>query len=95
MVYGGVGQGPQVHALRNGVDILIATPGRLVDLMQQGHIDLAHVQVVILDEADQMLDMGFAPDLNRIMQRVPRKRQTLLVLGHHARRDSQAGRRPG
>jgi ATP-dependent RNA helicase RhlE len=78
VVYGGVGQGPQVQALRNGIDILIATPGRLVDLMQQGHIDLSHVQVVILDEADQMLDMGFAPDLNRIMQRVPGKRQTLL-----------------
>src|ERR1700678_3628306 len=77
VIYGGVGQGPQVHALRNGVDILIATPGRLVDLMQQGHVDLAHVQVVILDEADQMLDMGFAPDLGRIMQRVPHKRQTL------------------
>ncbi|HTU24867.1 MAG TPA: DEAD/DEAH box helicase [Pirellulales bacterium] len=78
VVYGGVSQGPQVAALRNGVDILIATPGRLVDLMQQKHIDLTHVQVVILDEADQMLDMGFAPDLNRIMQRVPEQRQTLL-----------------
>jgi ATP-dependent RNA helicase RhlE len=78
VVYGGVSQVPQVKALRNGIDMLIATPGRLVDLMQQGHIDLSQVQVVILDEADQMLDMGFAPDLGRIMQKVPAKRQTLL-----------------
>ena len=78
MVYGGVSQVPQVQAIRKGVDVLVATPGRLVDLLGQGLVDLGGVQVVVLDEADRMLDMGFAPDLNRIVQRVPRQRQTLL-----------------
>jgi ATP-dependent RNA helicase RhlE len=59
VVYGGVGQGPQVRALERGVDILVATPGRLLDLMEQGHINLCHVEILVLDEADQMLDMGF------------------------------------
>ncbi len=77
-VYGGVGQGPQVRALNNGVDVLIATPGRLLDLMQQGYVDLSRVETLILDEADRMLDMGFINDLQRIVQKVPRKRQTLL-----------------
>jgi ATP-dependent RNA helicase RhlE len=78
VVYGGVGQGPQVRALAAGVDILVATPGRLLDLMNQGHIDLARVEILILDEADQMLDMGFIHDLRRIVARVPRHRQTLM-----------------
>jgi ATP-dependent RNA helicase RhlE len=78
VVFGGVGQYPQVKALNNGVDILVATPGRLLDLMQQGHIDLSHVEVLILDEADRMLDMGFIHDLRRIVDKVPRQRQTLL-----------------
>ena len=78
VVYGGVGQSPQVRALNAGVDVLIATPGRLLDLMQQGFIDLSHVEVLILDEADRMLDMGFIHDLRRIVDKVPRKRQTLL-----------------
>ncbi len=77
-VYGGVGQSPQVKALNHGVDVLIATPGRLLDLMQQGYIDLAHVETLILDEADRMLDMGFIHDLRRIVEKVPRRRQTLL-----------------
>jgi ATP-dependent RNA helicase RhlE len=77
-VYGGVGQSPQVRALNQGVDALIATPGRLMDLMQQGYVDLSHVEVLIIDEADRMLDMGFINDLRRIVQKVPRKRQTLL-----------------
>ena len=77
-IYGGVGQSPQVRALNQGVDVLIATPGRLLDLMQQGYVDLSHVEVLILDEADRMLDMGFIHDLRRIVQKVPRKRQTLL-----------------
>jgi ATP-dependent RNA helicase RhlE len=77
-VYGGVGQSPQVRALNNGVDILIATPGRLLDLMQQGFVDLSHVEVLILDEADRMLDMGFIHDLRRIVAKVPERRQTLL-----------------
>ncbi len=78
VVYGGVGQGPQVRALQAGVDILVATPGRLLDLMNQGHIDLARVEILILDEADQMLDMGFIHDLRRIVERVPSRRQTLM-----------------
>ena len=77
-IYGGVGQSPQVRALNKGVDVLIATPGRLLDLMQQGYVDLSHVEVLILDEADRMLDMGFIHDLKRIVERVPRRRQTLL-----------------
>jgi ATP-dependent RNA helicase RhlE len=77
-IYGGVGQSPQVHALNTGVDVLIATPGRLLDLMQQGFVDLKHVEVLILDEADRMLDMGFIHDLRRIVEKVPRRRQTLL-----------------
>jgi ATP-dependent RNA helicase RhlE len=78
VVYGGVGQQPQVKALSRGVDILIATPGRLLDLMNQGFVDLSRVETLILDEADQMLDMGFIHDLKRIVARVPRQRQTLL-----------------
>jgi ATP-dependent RNA helicase RhlE len=78
VVYGGVGQHPQVRALQAGVDVLIATPGRLLDLMQQGFIDLAHVEILILDEGDRMLDMGFIHDLRRIVAKVPARRQTLL-----------------
>jgi len=78
VVYGGVGQGPQVRALQAGVDILVATPGRLLDLMNQRHINLARVEILILDEADQMLDMGFIHDLRRIVAHVPRRRQTLM-----------------
>jgi ATP-dependent RNA helicase RhlE len=78
VVYGGVGQGPQVRALQNGVDILVATPGRLEDLMEQGYIDLRHVEILILDEADQMLDMGFIVPLRRIVSACPRERQTLM-----------------
>jgi len=78
VVYGGVSQRPQVRALQAGVDILVATPGRLLDLMNQGYIDLTNVEVLILDEADQMLDMGFLPDLRRIVAAVPRRDQTLM-----------------
>ena len=78
IIYGGVSQVSQVKALQHGVDTIIATPGRLLDLMNQGHVDLSHVEVLILDEADQMLDMGFIPDLRRIIARVPKKRQTLM-----------------
>ncbi|MDX1687075.1 MAG: DEAD/DEAH box helicase [Candidatus Promineifilaceae bacterium] len=77
-IYGGVGQNPQVKALRRGVDVVVATPGRLLDLMGQGHVDLGQVDVVVLDEADRMLDMGFIHDVRRIMRAVPRRRQTLL-----------------
>ena len=78
VIHGGVGQHPQVRALRAGVDILVATPGRLLDLMQQRHVDLARVEVLVLDEADRMLDMGFIHDLRRIVAQVPTRRQTLL-----------------
>jgi ATP-dependent RNA helicase RhlE len=78
VVFGGVGQGSQVRALENGVDILVATPGRLLDLMEQGYIDLSKVEILILDEADQMLDMGFIVPLRRIVASVPRERQTLM-----------------
>jgi ATP-dependent RNA helicase RhlE len=78
VVYGGVGQGPQVRALQRGVDILVATPGRLLDLMEQGHINLCHIEILVLDEADQMLDMGFIVPLRRIVAAVPRSRQTLM-----------------
>ena len=78
LVYGGVGQNNQVRALSRGAHILVATPGRLLDLMNQGHIDLADLEVFVLDEADRMLDMGFLPDLKRIISRLPDKRQSLF-----------------
>ncbi|HTX87805.1 MAG TPA: DEAD/DEAH box helicase [Bacteroidales bacterium] len=77
-VYGGVSQSTQIKALRTGVDILIATPGRLLDLMQQRYIDLDCVELLVLDEADRMLDMGFIHDIKKILAYVPVKRQTLL-----------------
>lgn len=77
-IYGGVGQQPQVTALRKGVDIVVATPGRLLDLIKQGHVNLAGLQTLVLDEADRMLDMGFFPAIRRILEHVPKKRQTLL-----------------
>jgi superfamily II DNA/RNA helicase len=77
-VYGGVGYGPQIGALRKGVDILVATPGRLEDLIAQGSVDLAHVDIVVIDEADRMADMGFLPVVRRILDRTAATRQTLL-----------------
>jgi ATP-dependent RNA helicase RhlE len=77
-IFGGVSMGPQINALRRGVDIVIATPGRLIDHMQQRTLDLSGVETLILDEADRMLDMGFLPALKRILQSVPKKRQTML-----------------
>ncbi len=78
VVFGGVGQQRQVDAMRRGVDVLIAAPGRLLDLMGQGHINLASLEVLVLDEADRMLDMGFVKDIRRIVATVPKDRQTLL-----------------
>ncbi|MFV1965725.1 MAG: DEAD/DEAH box helicase, partial [Pirellulaceae bacterium] len=78
VVFGGVRQAAQVRSLQAGVDILVATPGRLLDLIGQGFVNLARVQILILDEADQMLDMGFLPDLRKIVAHVPRERQTLM-----------------
>jgi len=77
-VYGGVGMEPQTRALRRGTDIVIATPGRLLDHIGRGHVDLSHLEVLVLDEADRMLDMGFAPDVHRILEMLPSSRQTML-----------------
>ncbi len=77
-VFGGVSINPQISALRNGCDILVATPGRLLDLAQQRAVDLSKVQVLVLDEADRMLDMGFIPDIRRIIKLLPQQRQNLL-----------------
>jgi ATP-dependent RNA helicase RhlE len=77
-IFGGVGEGPQIQALRRGVDIVVATPGRLIDLMQQRHVDFSALQVLVLDEADRMLDMGFLPAIRTIVAATPRSRQTLL-----------------
>jgi len=78
VVFGGVNQNPQTRALHNGVDILIATPGRLLDLMNQGFITLKEVEIFVLDEADRMLDMGFIHDVRRIIAALPQKRQSLF-----------------
>ena len=78
LVYGGVGMQPQVDALRRGVDILVATPGRLLDHVQQKTVDLRQVQILVLDEADRMLDMGFIHDIRRILALLPAQRQNLL-----------------
>ena len=77
-VFGGVSINPQITALRGGCDILVATPGRLLDLAQQRAADLSKIQVLVLDEADRMLDMGFIPDIRRIIKLLPQKRQNLL-----------------
>ena len=77
-IFGGVGMHPQISNLRRGADIVVATPGRLLDHLRQGTVDLSHVETLILDEADRMLDMGFIPDIRRIIAAVPKERQTLL-----------------
>ncbi len=78
VIYGGVGQSTQVQALNRGLHLLIATPGRLLDLMQQGYLKLDQLQMFVLDEADRMMDMGFMPDLKRIIAVLPKKRQSLF-----------------
>nr|WP_309759529.1 DEAD/DEAH box helicase [Flavobacterium sp.] len=78
VIFGGVNQNPQVTQLRQGIDILVATPGRLIDLQNQGLISLAKVEILVLDEADRMLDMGFLRDIERILKVLPTKRQNLL-----------------
>jgi ATP-dependent RNA helicase RhlE len=78
VIFGGVGQNPQVAQLKRGVEVLIATPGRLLDLMNQGFVDLRQIEVFVLDEADRMLDMGFINDIKRILPKLPTKRQTLF-----------------
>ncbi|MDM0087345.1 MULTISPECIES: DEAD/DEAH box helicase [unclassified Variovorax] len=78
VIFGGVGMNPQISKLKKGVDILVATPGRLLDLQQQGMLDLSQVQILILDEADRMLDMGFIHDVKKILALVPKEKQSLL-----------------
>jgi ATP-dependent RNA helicase RhlE len=78
VIFGGVSQHHQVRELRAGIDVLIATPGRLLDLMQQGHVDLSAIEVLVLDEADRMLDMGFIRDIRKVVDRLPAERQTLF-----------------
>jgi ATP-dependent RNA helicase RhlE len=77
-VFGGVGMGPQEHAFRSGVDVIVATPGRLLDHMSKSYAKLQGVQYLVLDEADRMLDMGFLPDIKRILRQIPTRRQTLF-----------------
>jgi len=78
VVFGGVNANPQIRTLRNGVDILIATPGRLLDLENQNELSLRDVEILVLDEADRMLDMGFVRDINKVVKLVPNNRQTLM-----------------
>lgn len=78
VIFGGVSQVPQVKALRGGLDVLVATPGRLLDLMNQGYVDLKQLSIFVLDEADRMLDMGFIHDVKKVIAKLPKKRQTLF-----------------
>ena len=78
VIFGGVGQQPQVEAIRKGLDILVATPGRLLDLQGQGLLDLSHIEIFVLDEADRMLDMGFIHDVKRVLKLLPERKQTLF-----------------
>ena len=78
VIFGGVGMNPQIDRIKKGVDILVATPGRLLDLQQQGFMDLSTVEILVLDEADRMLDMGFLPDVKKILALVPKEKQSLL-----------------
>jgi ATP-dependent RNA helicase RhlE len=77
-IFGGVGMGPQEHALRSGVDVIIATPGRLLDHFKHDYAKLDHLEILVLDEADRMLDMGFLPDIRKVLKHLPGKRQTML-----------------
>ena len=78
VIFGGVGMSPQISRVKKGVDILVATPGRLLDLLGQGMLDLGQVQILVLDEADRMLDMGFIHDVKKVLAVVPKEKQSLL-----------------
>ncbi len=93
-MFGGVGINPQIDQLRRGVDIVVATPGRLLDHLQQKTIDLSHVEILVLDEADRMLDMGFIRDIRRVLAVLPRVRQNLLFSATFSDEIKQARRRP-
>jgi ATP-dependent RNA helicase RhlE len=88
-IFGGVGLGPQTTALRRGVDILVATPGRLLDHVGQGNVDLSKIEFFVLDEADRMLDMGFIHDIRRVLKLLPSKRQNLLFSATYSREIEQ------
>ncbi len=91
-IYGGVGANPQIQALRSGVEIIVACPGRLLDLLARGHARLDRVEVLVLDEADRMFDMGFLPDVRRIIKAVPARRQTMLFSATFPRAVEQLAR---
>jgi len=93
VIFGGVGQGSQILALIDGVDVIVATPGRLLDLMNQGEISLKDVEFFVLDEADRMLDMGFLPDIRRIISRLPEKRQSFFFSATMSPQVSELARR--
>jgi len=94
VMFGGVNINPQITRLRSRVDILVATPGRLLDHVQQKTLDLSHIEILVLDEADRMLDMGFIRDIKRVLALLPKKRQNLLFSAYFLRRDQDAGRQP-
>src|SRR3989338_7642815 len=94
VIFGGVGQGPQVNALSRGVDIVIATPGRLLDLMNQGRVSLKDIEFFVLDEADRMLDMGFIYDIKKIISKLPHKRQSLFFSATMPAQVSQLAHQP-
>ena len=78
VIFGGVNQKPQIRTLRSGVDVLVATPGRLLDLHSQGALSLGKIEFLVLDEADRMLDMGFLRDIKKVLDLVPKERQTFV-----------------
>ena len=88
LVHGGVGYGKQREELKRGVDILVATPGRLLDLLEQRTMSLKEIKILVLDEVDRMLDMGFLPDVRRIVEKISTKRQTLLFSATLPRRSN-------
>ena len=93
VIFGGVGQNPQVRQLQRGVDVLVAPPGRLLDLADQGHVDLSMISVLVLDEADRLLDMGFIRDVRRIVEQTPKSRQSLLFSATMSKGVSQLARK--
>ena len=92
VVLGGVGHRPQALRLARGVDVLVATPGRLIDHLGEGNVVLSGTEVLVLDEADQMLDLGFLPPIRRIVSHLTAQAPEPVLLGHHAARDRQARR---
>ena len=90
-VYGGRAYEPQIDALQRGVDVVVGTPGRMIDLLKQGHLDLGHARIVVLDEADEMLDLGFLPDVETLLALTPASPPHHALLGHDAGRRRRAG----